>query len=48
MVVAGGVIPQQDYEFLYNVGVTSIFGPGTVISKSAIEILQKLIELYSK
>lgn len=43
MVVAGGVIPQQDYDFLYKAGVSFIFGPGTVISKSAISILQKLI-----
>ena len=44
MIVAGGVIPQQDYEFLYKAGVSFIFGPGTVISKSAIEILDKLIK----
>ncbi len=43
MIVAGGVIPQQDYDFLYKAGVSFIFGPGTVISKSAIDILQKLI-----
>ncbi|MBP6757092.1 MAG: methylmalonyl-CoA mutase [Bacteroidia bacterium] len=43
MVVAGGVIPQQDYEFLYQSGVSGIFGPGTVISISAIDILEKLI-----
>ncbi|HQQ95510.1 MAG TPA: methylmalonyl-CoA mutase [Bacteroidia bacterium] len=43
MVVAGGVIPQQDYEFLYKAGVAFIFGPGTVISKSAISILTLLI-----
>jgi methylmalonyl-CoA mutase len=44
MVVAGGVIPQQDYDFLYKAGVSFIFGPGTVISKSAIGILEKLIK----
>ncbi len=44
MVVAGGVIPQQDYDFLYQVGVAGVFGPGTVISKSAQTILEKLIE----
>ncbi len=44
MVIAGGVIPQQDYDFLYKAGVSGIFGPGTVISKSAIDILEKLIE----
>ncbi|MCC6371366.1 MAG: methylmalonyl-CoA mutase [Bacteroidia bacterium] len=43
MIVAGGVIPQQDYDFLYQAGVSFIFGPGTVISKSAINILEKLI-----
>jgi methylmalonyl-CoA mutase len=44
MVIAGGVIPQQDYDFLYKAGVSGIFGPGTVISLSAINILEKLIE----
>ena len=44
MVIAGGVIPQQDYDFLYKAGVSGIFGPGTVISISAIDILEKLIE----
>ncbi len=42
MIVAGGVIPKQDHDFLYQNGVSFIFGPGTVISKSAIEILTKL------
>ncbi|GHE51823.1 methylmalonyl-CoA mutase [Roseivirga thermotolerans] len=44
MVIAGGVIPPNDYEFLYNAGVAAVFGPGTVIAKAAQEILQKLIE----
>lgn len=44
MVIAGGVIPQQDYDFLYKAGVSGIFGPGTVISVSAIDILEKLIK----
>ena len=44
MVVAGGVIPRQDYDFLFDAGVDFIFGPGTVISKSAIDILHKLIK----
>lgn len=43
LVVAGGVIPQQDYDFLFNAGVAGVFGPGTVISKSAQLILEKLI-----
>ena len=44
MVIAGGVIPQQDYDFLYKAGVSGVFGPGTIISKSAIDILEKLIK----
>jgi methylmalonyl-CoA mutase len=43
MVVAGGVIPKQDYDFLYDSGVTTIFGPGTVISKAAQKLLEILI-----
>lgn len=43
MIVAGGVIPQQDYDFLFKSGVSFIFGPGTVIAKSAQEILNKLL-----
>ncbi len=43
MVIAGGVIPQQDYDFLYKAGVTAVFGPGTVIAKAAQEILKKLM-----
>lgn len=43
MVVAGGVIPPNDYDFLYNAGVSGIFGPGTVIAKAATDILKKLI-----
>ncbi|MBL7705721.1 MAG: methylmalonyl-CoA mutase [Taibaiella sp.] len=43
MVVAGGVIPQQDYDFLYQAGVSFVFGPGTIIAKSAIDILNKLL-----
>jgi methylmalonyl-CoA mutase len=43
MVVAGGVIPSQDYEFLYNAGTSFIFGPGTIITDAAKEIIKKLI-----
>ncbi len=43
MVVAGGVIPAQDYDFLYQSGVVGVFGPGTVIAKAAIRILELLI-----
>ncbi|MNU26788.1 Methylmalonyl-CoA mutase large subunit [compost metagenome] len=43
MVVAGGVIPQQDYDFLFTAGVSFVFGPGTIIAKSAIDILKKLM-----
>jgi len=44
MVICGGVIPAQDYEFLYNAGVTEIFGPGTVIPDAAKKILLDLFE----
>ncbi|TNF44042.1 MAG: methylmalonyl-CoA mutase, partial [Cytophagales bacterium] len=44
MVVAGGVIPVKDYDFLKNEGVSAVFGPGTVLSEAAIEVLQKLME----
>ena len=43
MVIAGGVIPARDYDYLYEKGVKGIFGPGTVIPKAANEILQKLL-----
>jgi methylmalonyl-CoA mutase len=48
MVIAGGVIPQQDYDYLYDAGVVGVFGPGTKIPTAAIEILEILIEAYSK
>lgn len=44
MVVAGGVIPKQDYDFLYESGVAAIFGPGTVISQAAQNLLNILIK----
>jgi methylmalonyl-CoA mutase len=47
MVVAGGVIPQQDYKFLFDAGVFGVFGPGTKISKAAQEILHLLIRSVS-
>ena len=43
LVTVGGVIPKQDYEFLYEQGVAGIFGPGTVIAKAAREILELLL-----
>lgn len=44
MVIVGGVIPPQDYQFLYDAGVVAIFGPGTVVSEAGIKILEILIE----
>ncbi|AFL86349.1 methylmalonyl-CoA mutase, N-terminal domain/subunit [Belliella baltica DSM 15883] len=44
MVIAGGVIPPKDYDFLFEAGVAAVFGPGTVLPKAAIEILSKLME----
>ena len=46
LVVAGGVIPPQDYDFLRDAGVAAIFGPGTVIAKAAIEILEIILSKY--
>ena len=42
-VVVGGVIPPKDYDFLYELGVIGVFGPGTIISQAAIRILEYLI-----
>ncbi len=43
MVVAGGVIPPNDYAYLYDAGVAAVFGPGTVIPEAAAEILEKML-----
>ncbi len=48
MVIAGGVIPAQDYDFLYKSGVVAIFGPGTPVSKAGVKILEVLIEAYKE
>ncbi|MCI5450339.1 methylmalonyl-CoA mutase [bacterium] len=44
MVIAGGVIPAQDYDFLYKAGVAAIFGPGSSVAKSACEIMNILLD----
>ncbi|HBH23251.1 MAG TPA: methylmalonyl-CoA mutase [Cytophagales bacterium] len=44
MVIAGGVIPQQDYDYLYEKGVTFVFGPGSKIPKCGKMMLEKLME----
>ncbi len=44
MVIAGGVIPAQDYDFLYKTGVMAIFGPGTSVSAAAVKILEILLD----
>ncbi len=43
MVIVGGVIPQQDYQFLFDSGVTAIFGPGSKITDAAIQVLEILL-----
>jgi methylmalonyl-CoA mutase len=43
-VVLGGVIPSQDYDFLYEHGATAIFGPGTVIPEAAAKLLEQLLK----
>ena len=44
LVIVGGVIPQHDHNFLFQSGVSNIFGPGSIIAESAIDILKKLIQ----
>ena len=44
MVIVGGVIPSQDYQFLFDAGAVAVFGPGTKISDAAITILEVLLE----
>lgn len=44
MVIVGGVIPAQDYQFLFDSGAVAVFGPGTKISEAAISILEVLLE----
>ena len=44
MVIVGGVIPPQDYQFLFDAGAVAVFGPGTKISEAAIAILEVLID----
>ena len=44
MVIVGGVIPKQDYQYLFDAGATAVFGPGTKISEAAIQILEILID----
>jgi len=45
LVIAGGVIPPQDYQYLYDAGVAAIFGPGTSVSRAAKQILEILLEI---
>jgi len=44
VVICGGVIPPQDYEFLYKAGVTAVFGPGTRIPDAALKVVQAIEE----
>ncbi|GAA4827723.1 methylmalonyl-CoA mutase [Algivirga pacifica] len=44
IVVVGGVIPPKDYDFLFKAGAQAVFGPGTIIAKAAIDILEGLLE----
>jgi methylmalonyl-CoA mutase len=47
MVIAGGVIPAQDYTYLYNEGVVAIFGPGSSVTAAGKKILEILLESYA-
>jgi methylmalonyl-CoA mutase len=44
MVIVGGVIPNQDYQYLYDKGVAAVFGPGTVIPEAAKKILKLMLD----
>ena len=44
LVFAGGVIPMQDYDYLYQAGVVAIFGPGTSVAKAACQIMEIMLE----
>jgi methylmalonyl-CoA mutase len=44
IVIAGGVIPAQDYDYLYQAGVAAIFGPGTSVAKAAVTIMKILLD----
>lgn len=48
IIVAGGVIPEKDYDVLYQAGVLEIFGPGTIIAEAAKKIVQKLIDNHPR
>ena len=44
MVIVGGVIPAQDYQFLFDTGAVGVFGPGTKIAQAAIDLITILID----
>ncbi len=48
LVYVGGVIPHQDYQFLFDAGAIAVFGPGTKVSKSAIQVMDILLQLAKK
>ncbi|CAI5794014.1 methylmalonyl-CoA mutase, mitochondrial [Podarcis lilfordi] len=48
LVICGGVIPPQDYDFLYDSGVSNIFGPGTQIPKAAVQVLDDIERCLDK
>ena len=48
VVIAGGVIPEKDYDYLKNKGVKKIFGPGTIVSQAAIDILNILLNRWKQ
>ena len=48
MVICGGVIPHQDYQYLYDAGAVAIFGPGTSVAGAGKKILEILIEAYKE
>ena len=47
IIIVGGVIPSQDYDFLYEAGATAIFGPGTQIPQAAMKIIDEIKKRFA-
>lgn len=48
MVICGGVIPEKDYQFLYDAGVAAIFGPGSNVTQAALDTITSANEQMSR
>ena len=48
MIIVGGVVPKKDYQLLFDMGVAAVFGPGTVISEAAQDIIKIMLKGFLK